>query len=123
MCPKSDFRPNRRRKGQPRRLVAPEPQAVELVTITWMMATLTVLMCEVGSIIVRLIVHRGTSAATLELFGGILTFAAIVIGLVVVILTPLVIRLRQTPPPPGIVVFAVAVALSPLMDLVARALY
>jgi hypothetical protein len=51
---------------------------------------------------------------------GFMLFAALAIGLVTLILTPLVHLARSVRPPPGITAFAVVVGALPWLILIAR---
>lgn len=101
---------------------ASESQAAEALTVAWALAVVTVFLCDVGAVLTRLYALSVPEAAMMELLSGLLFFAAAVIGLIVLILVPIVYRIRNVPPPRGFTAFAMVVAAFPLaMMLVALA--
>ena len=72
----------------------------------------TTLVCEVGFFVARWLAGGRSS---LELLSQLLLFAAFVIGLIALFVTPVVLRSRRLPPPSGVTVFAVLVAAAPLV--------
>ena len=104
------------RKKRPRKANAPprETRAVEVLTVSWMLAVMTAFLCEVAGTIARLLVDRYPGVA---LLAGYLLFAAAVVGGVSLIMLAFVYRLRKVKPPPGIVFFASVVGAAPLIVL------
>jgi len=101
-----------------------ERPTVEFLTIGWMLAVVTALVCELGLVAARsyLLVVDG-EAARMTSLAAILLFASLVVGLVVLGLGYAVVRSRRVPPPRGIVVFASVVGAAPLAALLLRALF
>ncbi|MEX0712442.1 MAG: hypothetical protein WD278_08840 [Pirellulales bacterium] len=110
---------NRRSKHRRKRASSTEPRSVEVLTIGWMLMVVTTLLCEAGSLASHW-VSRG--AGTLGVLSGLLLFAACVIGLGVLLLTPVVLKSRRLPPPLPITVFALVVAVAPLATMLLQAL-
>ncbi len=80
-----------------------------------MLATLA---AEVVGIIVRLIILTESAAIPLRILSGTLFIVAFVSGLVTLLLTPLVLKLRQVVPPRPIVAAACIVGLIPIVTMV-----
>lgn len=100
-----------KRKKRSKSRAAAEPRTIEVLTIGWMLMVVTTLACEVGFVAVRSLAGGDTVLSTLS---ELLLFAALVIGLVALLVTPVVLRSRRLPPPSGVTVFAVVVAGAPI---------
>lgn len=110
------------RKRQTREELPPETQAADAMTIGWMLALLTSLICQVAAIAANWISLASPRLGGLKNFGAMLFFAATVIGLVVVALIPVLYKVRKTPPPKAIVGFAIVVAIAPWVVLLVQSL-
>lgn len=95
------------------------PRTVEILTIGWMLMVVTTLACEIGFVLARGLAADGDSLMALS---AVLLFAAVVIGLLALLLTPIVLRHRRTAPPKGILVFATIVSAMPLVVLLLEGL-
>jgi peptidoglycan/LPS O-acetylase OafA/YrhL len=104
-----------KRKKRSKSHVVDDPRTVEVLTVGWMLTVVTTFACEVGFILARWLAGPGQ---TLMLFSHLLLFAAFVIGLIALFVTPVVLRSRRVPPPSGVTVFAVVVAAAPLVLVV-----
>jgi hypothetical protein len=88
-----------------------------------MLSVLTVLVCELAFAAVRgylLIVD--SEAPRLEMLLAELVFAALVVGIVSLVLALAVVKAGRTPPPRGILVFSIVVGAAPLATLLLRLL-
>lgn len=85
------------------------------------MALVTALVCELATVAVRAFQRRDDPLPKLAALAGLLLFGSLVAGTLTLLLTPMVWRLRRVPPPVGITVFAVIVAVTPLVALLALA--
>jgi hypothetical protein len=101
-------RRRQRRKEKARAALAPAEQAAnrraaEATTVAWMLAVLATLGAEVlaigGVILVAVFPREDESPGLLNMIPGSLGFSALVTGAVCLILTPVVRRLRDVPPP------------------------
>lgn len=99
-----------------------ESPAADFLTVGWLVAVLTTLMCEVLSIAARWFARSAPDNATIAAFAGFVLFAAVTTGLVTLLLTPVVVWSRRVRPPIGITVFAVVVGAAPLAILLLRSL-
>lgn len=111
--PKELRRERRRRKAQA--ALAPEEQAargrtVEAMTVAWMLAVLATIVAELlavgGVVLVALMPREDESPGLLGMIPGSLGFSALVTGGLSLILTPVVRRMRDVPPPRAIVITA-----------------
>jgi hypothetical protein len=93
---------------------AAEDRAVEALTVGWMIAVLTTIVCQVGAWISMWLVGSNPAATGLALLAWLLSFSAIIVGLLTVMLTILAVRSRREPPPKVITVGAVLAGLLPL---------
>lgn len=100
----------KRRRVQP----SSETKSVEFLTVAWMLAVMTTLVCIVGATLARVYAEGNPGAA---LLAGYLLFAAAVIGGVSLVMLAAVYRLRKVKPPPGILFFAAVVGAAPLIVL------
>lgn len=99
----------KKRKKSP---AAGDLRSVEVLTIGWMLMVITTLVCELGFVAVRM--GRPQPDSSLAILSSLLLFAALVIGLLALLITPVVLRSRRVPPPQAITVVAVVVALAPV---------
>jgi hypothetical protein len=99
-----------------------ESRAADFLTIGWMMAVLTTLVCELGGLAGDLYVRWRPAAVGVGTLSGFLLFAALVLGLIGLALTALVFKARRVRPPRGVTVFSLAVNIAPLLLLVLREL-
>jgi hypothetical protein len=112
----------RRKKKQVPAVTAGESRVADAMTVGWMLTVMTALVCQASLVIVRAVEHYQTDVEALGLLGELLLFAALASGVISLLLAPVVLRLRRTPVPPGIIVFAFAVGLTPLAIVVWRSL-
>lgn len=107
---------SKRVKKRKRTVVAADPRSVEVLTVGWMLMVITTLVCELGFAAIR--IGRPQPDSRLTILSSLFLFAALVIGLLALLVTPVVLRSRRVPPPPGITVFAVVVTLAPVAMVV-----
>ena len=91
-----------------------ESRVADAVTIAWMLCTTTTLLCELGALGAWLF-SRGSPDGKVALLGGLLFFAAAVIGVVGLLILPIVLKLRRESPPLAIAVAAVLIDAAPLL--------
>jgi hypothetical protein len=106
--PVKDLRPTRR---------AEESRGAEALTVLWMLATVATLAAEFVAGAGLLFFPANSSAdeapSPLSALPGVMLFTALTTGTLCLVLTPLVRRLRRTPPPPAVVWMAAVVGVSP----------
>ena len=94
---------------------------VETLTIGWMLAVMTTLVCELGVVAARgYLLAIDATARRMEVLAMVLLFAAFVVGSVSLFLGYAVVRARRTLPPRGILIFAAVVGAAPLVTMLIR---
>ncbi|MCA9173000.1 MAG: hypothetical protein KDB14_00725 [Planctomycetales bacterium] len=86
-----------------------EERSTEAMTIAWMLATMSTLMAMGASLLAYLL-----NQLVVKSLPQLLLLVSLISGLVVVVLTPLVLRLRKSKPPAAVTWFAVIVGLTPV---------
>lgn len=97
----------------------PEPaesQTAEALTIGWLLSVFTTLACELAAAACYAI-----GGERLSVFGGLLLFSALVIGLSSIGIGAVAYRYRRVRPPRGVTVFAWTVGLLPVVVVVLQA--
>jgi hypothetical protein len=110
---------------RPKKIIAAPPAespAADFMTVGWLVAVLTTLMCELLSVAAQWFARSSPENATINVFAGFVLFASVTTGLVTLLLTPIVVWSRRVRPPVGITVFAVVVGAAPLVILLLRSL-
>lgn len=98
-----------------------ESQTSEAATIAWTVAVTMTLASDLTAAGAHFFVGDSEWSRSVALFRDLLLFGGAVIGGIVLVLTPVVYRLRRVPPPNGFTAFAVCVAMAPGIALIARA--
>ena len=99
---------------------APRP-AVDGLTIAWAMTLITVVICEVTSLGIRLFIGF-ESISPLTLLSNYLLLAAALMGLLLIILTPIVVRMGRSNPPFGVVIAAYVAGAAPWLVIAWRSM-
>ncbi len=92
-----------------------ETRIAEVLTVGWMLTVMTTLACGLVSLLLWLAFRDREGAERLVLFSQFLHFSALAMGLFSLGLMAGVLRTRRTNPPKSILIFAVIVALAPLV--------
>lgn len=106
-----------RRQKKSHRKEAGEHRAVEILTVGWMLTVITALVCEVGFLASSLAVSQFGASNSVSVLGGLLLFAAVVIGFISLIIAPVVLKSRKTPTPRAVIVVGVCAGLLPILTL------
>lgn len=108
--------PRRNAAGGPR-----ENRASEAVTVFWMLTLMATLGAELASLAGRGLLALAEDPADVpggvRMLPGLLLLVALVTGILCLLLTPVVYRVRSEPPPLGVTVIAALVGVSPLVAL------
>jgi len=111
--PKERRRQRRKEKDQANRAPAERAavhRTAEATTVAWMLSLLATLVAEflaiVGVVLIAIFPRKEETPGFLEMIPGSLGFSALVTGALCLILTPVVRRWRETPPPRAIEVTA-----------------
>lgn len=107
----------RKKPRRGRTFAAKESQAVEVLTVGWMLTVLATLGCELAWLAAMTLAAWRPAAVQIELLGRLLLFAGGVSGLVSIGLAGAVVHLRREPPPRPITAVSLAIALLPLAAL------
>ena len=94
-----------------------ESPASVAVTVAWMMAVITTLICASVSAGLWMIFQGRTDNPSALVFVGLLHFGSIVTGAVSLLLLPVVLKIHRQRPPVGLVVFAAIVGALPIAAL------
>ena len=86
-----------------------------------MLAVMMTLLCELGVAGAAAYIAFDDEAAMIQMLFGTLLFAALVMGVISLLLTVAAIKSRRAPPPRGIVVLAIAVGAVPIVAALLRA--
>jgi hypothetical protein len=97
-----------------------ETRAADATTIGWIVSVTTVLLCDVAAVVAHLYLRAYPQARGMVMFKELVLFAAAVIGFISLATLPVVFRVRRVPPPSGVTVFAICVALAPILALIVR---
>ena len=99
-----------------------ESRGAEVLTIFWTVLVTTAVGCNIGAAVTRLIHSNQPGNNAIGLLSGLLLFAAVVVGVLILGLLPVVYRMRKEPPPRGYVVFAVLIGAAPILTVIALAM-
>jgi uncharacterized protein YacL len=101
--------------------VHPRDQEVDSLVLAWTMAVITGLLCELAAAAAAWLGGHVERLARFDLLPGLLLFAALVMGLIILALTPFVLRLSRVAPPPPVLTFGLIVGIVPFVILAVRA--
>jgi hypothetical protein len=120
---KEQKKPPRRRKQTPRaagKQASAETRAADATTIGWMVSVTTTLLCDIAAAATLLYLRAYPHTRAMVVFQEVILFAAAAIGIISLLILPVVFRVRRSPPPSGVTVFAICVALAPILALIVR---
>lgn len=98
-----------------------ESPLADFLTVGWMLAVMTTLLCELGAVIATVALQRLPDSRPLQSLVDVLLFAALVVGLAAVAFLPILRQLRKTGPPKPIAWLALTVGLAPIVVMLVRA--
>lgn len=94
-----------------------ESRLSEVSTVGWMLSVMTALVCQLVALTVWAVFQGRADSERALIFVRYLHFSAIVMGLTSLGLVAVVLKVRRQAPPRSILIFAVVVALAPLVAL------
>lgn len=107
-----------RRKSKPRI----EKPPVDALTVGWMLTMITTLFCLIAATAARAYMRYAQPEATMiGMLSGYMLFSAGVMGLILLVLTPIIVKRKKSDPPQGLVFFAYLVGLAPLAGMLLQA--
>lgn len=83
---------------------------------------MTSLMCQLAAVGAQVLLWWDPEAKPLSLFGQWMLWCAALVGVLALLLLPVVYRARRVLPPTGLTVFAVCVAIAPILAIVMQQL-
>lgn len=108
-------------KRRNKKLAKPAPptesRRVEVLTVGWSMMVLMTLVCEIGAAAAIWYGRSHPEAEAARALSAVLLLETLVVGVLLLALTPVVLRMRKVKPPRGFVIFAVVVGAAPLFGL------
>lgn len=115
-----------RRRARRKRVETGETRTAEAVTVAWMLTALATLAAEffalLGWAAVAVTARSGKVPVEFAMLPALLTFIALVTGLICLLLIPLTHRVRRVPPPRSVTVFAAVVGITPTVVVIVMAL-
>lgn len=94
-----------------------ESRGVEALTVAWMLCCLVTLLALLGSTAIRSVLWQREMPSNADLLCHLLTFISLVTGALCVLLTPLVLKYRATPPPLSVTAGACILGIIPWVAL------
>jgi hypothetical protein len=110
-------RKQRRAEAESTSATPAESPSSKGVTVFWMTSLLATVLSQIVALALRLLLLLG-SAPPLLLLSNVMQLVAVVTGVVCLLVTPIVYRVRDTPPPRAITQFAVVAGLLPIVVLI-----
>jgi hypothetical protein len=112
-----------RRNGPTRSYGSPvESHASDMITVAWTVSVTGVLIADFVVAAAHLFVRNFPKAEPARWLEAIMLFSAAAMGAVSLALLPVVWRTRRVKPPQGYIVFAVLVAIAPIIAMLGRLL-
>ena len=126
LTPKNKNKPPKGKPG-PRPSPADDQRPAVAVTVAWMLTTICSAAAQLLTLVMWLVarsagIPEGRPNA-LAVIPDVMLMVAFLTGLLALILTPITLRTRRSPPPRAITIAAVLVGLSPLVIIAARSLW
>ena len=111
-----------KRKSKPRSKDPAESRVAETITVAWMLSVMTALLCEIGALLAW-IYSQGRPGSMAAILAGLLFFGAMVIGGMALLMLPIVLKVRRSPPPLAITVAAILIAMAPVLAAILVSLH
>ena len=119
MASKKKKRPqNSKKNTQP-----DETSASDAITVAWTVSVITTLLCNLTIIAAHFYIVNVPDAKRMELLRGMMLLGGSLVGFMSLLILPIIHRVRKTPPPRGLVVFSICIALAPILAVVARTFF
>ena len=107
----------RRKKKRAKPAPPTESRRVEVLTVAWSLMVLMTLVCEIGAVAAIWYGRSHPEAEAVRALATVLLLETLVVGVLLLALTPVVLRMRREKPPRGFVVFAVIIGAAPLVGM------
>jgi hypothetical protein len=102
----------KRRQEAARSTLPEESRAAEALTVGWLLAVMTAALCQFGGALAWALRDLGPGAALAMRY---FFFAALLIGLMSLVLAGGVFKTRRVPPPRGITIIGLVIGVAPLV--------
>jgi hypothetical protein len=112
-------RPSRRQSLNDAPASPTETRAADALTSAWMLTALNALVVQVLWIVLRALLHYNADLQKMQVVASLLLLVAVVLGIAVIVLTPIVYRVRRVPPPRSVSTAALLIGLSPVAAVLA----
>ncbi len=99
-----------------------ESRAADAMTSMWMLSAVNTLVAQAVWIGLRFYIRGHADARLAALLAGLLLIVAAALSLVVLVLTPIIHRVRKARPPPIVTLFVILIALGPWAAIATLAL-
>lgn len=99
-----------------------ETRGSEALTVFWTMTVMMVLVMNLVCIAAHYYLAANPDAEKIQLFKGMLLFTGCLVGGISLVVLPVLYRVRQVPPPPGLAVFGACVAAAPILTVCLQAM-
>ena len=111
-----------RRRREQERPESDETRAAEFVTVAWMLSTLVTLAAEclagIGFVLIAVFTGGEEVGGLTAMLVGLLSYIALITGIVCLLLAPITHKVRKVPPPRSVTVVAAVIGAAPLAALV-----
>jgi hypothetical protein len=97
-----------------------ETRAGDATTVAWTVSVTMVLLCDIAAIAAYYYTQAEPMARNIKLLKELLLVGGAVIGFVSLAMLPIVLRVRRSPPPRGVIAFAICAAAAPILALIVR---
>ncbi len=98
--------------------VRPQGPPADGLTVGWVLTLITTIFCLFVASSARAFVwFVQPEASMIEALSGLMLFSAAVISVILVVLTPIIVRRKKSNPPRGLVYFAYVVAVTPWISM------
>jgi hypothetical protein len=98
-----------------------ETNAGDATTVAWTISVTMTLMCNVAAVAAHFYMEMYRETRGLVMLKELMLIAGALIGFLSLVLLPIMLRARRTPPPTGVMAFGVFVAAAPILALLVRA--
>lgn len=109
--------PKKKAKKQPVQTDPPESQAADALTVLWLLLALTTFVCEISWSAARWYMAGHAEGQGAMALHFLLAFTALVTGGLVLLLVPVVLKIRRQAPPPSITMATIAIGAAPYLAM------
>ena len=119
---KRKTKPRRQKSARELEHRVADTRTAEAATVAWTVSVTTVFLCDIAAAAAHLYARANPQLSGAQMLSQLLLFCAAAIGLISLLLLPVVLRLRKTPPPGGFLTFAICSSLAPILAVLVIAM-